>query len=372
MRTSTLHLPHYGIGVAIAVSCCCCVVQPAFGFQQRSHQVIGVPRTESKAFQPTFTEQQQQRIHDSLDLGIMTKGSSKTSSSSLHAFMPPNSNMGGFGGFGGTDLGPVDFRDWKDVLKRLQTLTFAIIRQFVSGFMNGYVLALIWGIFRPPNVGINRGMMWGLDFGVFSSLFGGGNLITSLFYSTTTNDNDSNDSSQQTSTNTAKLSLWTVTVRNMLLAVYFASKDIGGSVFKMIRSAVFYGGLTYYFIGKKQKRDAMMPPSARMDMMNSMFGGNMNGSMFGGGASSSSAQQMAAMQELIQRLQQQSSTSSSTISSFSTNINETTPQSSSSSSSTKQRKKRSSASSPAPPAKDVVDVEFEKVDKTDDKNSTSE
>jgi len=153
-----------------------------------------------------------------------------------------------------------------------------------------------------------------------------------------------------------KVQLWHVVLRNFLLAIYFARNK---TIPRMIRSAVMYGGLTYYFVSKKNKRDDM-----RMEMFQGM---DVNGQ----------SPQQATLQELLRRMSQQQNFSggagvggASWSSSASSSTTNWASSSSSESSSTSSPSKKSK---PSPKDdKNVVDVEFEKVYEDDSDDTTKE
>mmetsp|Transcript_13693 Transcript_13693/g.18342 ORF Transcript_13693/g.18342 Transcript_13693/m.18342 type:complete len:294 (+) Transcript_13693:116-997(+) len=204
------------------------------------------------------------------------------------------------------------------VMAKIQLLGTTVVRQFVTGYMGGYAMGIFWGILRgSPN--LDRPMLWGMDFGFLQSIFSGSNIISQSFFS---------DKKEPKT-----VMLWSTVVRNTILAVYFGRT---GGLAKMIRSAVIYGGLTYYFVSKKNKRDS--DPNNPAVLFQNMMMNNQNGF--------SSSGQAVNMQELLQQLakqQQQPSSPPSPIAS-------------------KNPKKR-----PSPlDDKDIVDVEWERdVDETD-------
>lgn len=162
-----------------------------------------------------------------------------TASVSLHLFDRRGASLSGRGS------GP------NGILQRLKVVIIQTASQFSSGYVMGYVLSGIWGLLR----GTTKPGGWALDFGCLSAIFGGCNASARLFF------------------NVHESSLWNVVVRNVLLAFYFGRHE---GLFSMMRNAVIYGSLTYFFVSQKEKRDALRsspaagttatPPVAAMTM----------------------------------------------------------------------------------------------------------
>jgi len=273
-------------------------------------------------------------------------------------------------------------------IQRLPIIVMDTVKQFVSGFMSGYVMGSIWSLLRrgvgagAGAAGANRGMVWGLDLGVLSALFSGTNSIREFILTlwntkSQSSDNSSNNNKDGMTTKQSdknsdasssllmkrqqKASLWTVVIRNMILAMYFGrNRGIVG----MTRWAVFYGGLTYYFVGNKLKRD---------DMMMMMRGRNGGGGGFGGRMGNTSSPSAESMQQLMQQimsLQQQGQQSRTTSQQRPKSTSPGSSASSSSSSSSSTTTQTPSSFSKSKNLDDAVDVEFEKVDAdTNDTNN---
>ena len=250
----------------------------------------------------------------------------------------------------------------------------------MSGCITGYILGSIWGWIRGPSLKVaSRGVAWGLDFGVLSALFAGTtsikDFIMSLISISTTsspeateeNGTNNKDTNKKLSNWHQKLSLWSVVIRNMILAVYFARN---AGVARMIRSTLIYGGLTYYFVSSSMKRN----PSQGMNMFGGGLGGGMNGMGATGQPSADAMQKMMLqLMAMQQQQQQQSQTSTAWSSSTSdpTSTSSNSPSTTTSNSSSSSSPTVSSEGSPlfnndnSAGAKkaNAMDVEFEPVDK---------
>jgi len=279
---------------------------------------------------------QQQQHHPNPSLSSLVRQTAD--SSRLCAF------GGGGGGFGNFSPNPPKIQTKKDVLQRLQMIVTGTLRQFTSGFMSGYVLGSIWGLIRGPSLTVaNRGVAWGLDFGILSALFSGTNSVTEFFLALSPKEAETESNDDKTSTNRRqqKAALWSVVIRNMILAIYFGRN---GGIVKMAQLSVLYGGLTYFFVGNKIKRDAKQM---------AMFGGSGNPGMMGGGGQPSAD----TMQQLFQQMMAMQGQTTTTP--------KQTPRPPGPSST---KSKASSSSSPLFNDKNkskkdnAVDVEFEKVD----------
>ena len=195
-------------------------------------------------------------------------------------------NAFGAGGGGGNPFGqfaaPIQpIKSKADAVLRMVQIVKDTFRQFIKGFTNGYLLALIWNVLRGPSLVVeNRGLAWGLDFAVLSTLFSLSNSVKDFVLALpskrdgdkTKEGQDGSERSGKGLTREQKASLWTVVVRNMIFPIYFGR---GGSFINIdiARSCAVYGLLTYLFVRPKIVRDGQQ--------MNSMFAGNANG--FGGG-----------------------------------------------------------------------------------------
>lgn len=232
------------------------------------------------------------------------------SASKLHAF-----------GNGSNEVQLGRPNDWKDVFQRLLLLVNKTISQFCSSYVTGYLASAIWGLLRG-NAVAGRGVRWGLEFGSISAIFGGCNECARLLF------------------NAKQDSLWNVVIRNVLLALFFARSR--GFV-SMAQNAFLYGGLTYFFVSGKQKRDEEMGTGSTASTVNSVFGAT------GGGV------QPMSMQDLLQQIQKNRSANGGSAG--------RSPPSSSS-----PQPSKKSTSKP----KDVVDVEWERADTiNDDDNNDS-
>lgn len=252
----------------------------------------------------------------------------------------------GGGGFGSFNVNP-PIKTKKDILQRIQLIAMGTAKQFASGFTNGYVLGLVWDLFRGPSLTVaNRSVAWGLDFGVLSALFSCTNSVGELVLALATKrDEKDSDGDGKSLGLRQKVTLWSVVIRNMILAIYFGRS---GGLVAIARSSVLYGGLTYFFVGKKIKRDG--------DRMN-VFGGNATG-MMGGGQPSPEAMQQLLVQLMSTKGPMPPSATMGTPPSSPKQASQGFAQSSSA-------KPTSSSSSPLfnekeKSIKDAVDVEFEK------------
>jgi len=267
----------------------------ALAFQQSappppgSRPAAAFPRTPSSAITPPAFQRQPQILPSPA-----SSCDTQHISSRLGAF-GGGGGGGGFGQFGEFKMTPPmpPIETKKDILHRLQLIAVGTVKQIISGFTNGYLLALAWGVVRGPSLAVeSRPLAWGLDFGVLSALFSCTNSVAELVLALPTKSKKGGKEGGgggntliRKQTRQQKVALWSVMVRNMMLALYFGRS---GSVVQMARSAALYGGLTYLFVGKKAKRDA-----ARM----SMFGGN--GSMGGPGGIGGGQPPPDAMKQLI-------------------------------------------------------------------------
>lgn len=264
-------------------------------------------------------------------------------SSRLYAF--------GGGGFGNVNVNP-PIENKRDLLRRIQLIVTSTAKQFTSGFMSGYFLGSVWSLIRGPSLTVaDRGIACGLDFGILSALFSGTNTVTDFILALPTKKDEKKSDSDGNSLNRQqKASLWSVVIRNVILAIY-AGRNRG--IVNMARLSVLYGGLTYYFVGKKTKRDA-----ERM----SMFGGNVNGVMGGGGQPSPDAMQ--------QLLQQMMAMQGQTPPSAKVGTPPSSPEQAASSPGPSSAKSASPSASSRDKKKSIkdnaVDVEFEKADTDED------
>jgi uncharacterized membrane protein YgcG len=217
-------------------------------------------------------------------------------------------------------------------------------------------------------------MVWGMDFGIVSAIFSGTDMATKFvlelitFLSSGDRAKQQQQQQQPQTSTTVKQQqqtawLWSVVLRNVLLAVYFGRH--GGAI-KMARSSVLYGALTYYFVSQKQKRDT--------DAMAAMMFSNRTVGRGNHPSSVSSSSSAALLQELLsyqfaKRSSGTMSTPSPTGSTPATNMPFVGRSASSgyqsSSSTTATTKKNINSSSPPD---NVLDVEFEKVDDNDEAN----
>jgi hypothetical protein len=220
-------------------------------------------------------------------------------------------------------------------------------------------------------------MVWGMDFGIVSAIFSGTDMATKFvlelitFLSSGDRAKQQQQQQQPQTSTTVKQQqqtawLWSVVLRNVLLAVYFGRH--GGAI-KMARSSVLYGALTYYFVSQKQKRDTDAM-AAMMFSNRTVCRGNHPSPV-----SSSSSSSAALLQELLsyqfaKRSSGTMATPSPTGSTSTTNNLPFVGRSASSgyqstSSTTATTKKNTNSSSPP---ENVLDVEFEKVDDNDEAN----
>jgi len=287
----------------------------------------------------TFRKIQQHPNNPLFDRVARPGARPEAASTRLHAF-------GGGTGGGGFDLNsllnaktPLKIESKKEPVQQLAKIVTSTVKQATSGFMSGYVLGSIWGFFRGPSLTVaSRGIAWGLDFGILSALFSGTTSITEFILAVLPAQKEQEKSTKSAMTRQQKVSLWSVVIRNVILALYF-NRNAG--IPKTAGLAVLYGGLSYYFIKNKIKSDAQ-----RMSMLGG--GGNMPGG------------QADAMQQLLQMMaMQQQSQTQTTIpkpqpsSSANTPPKASSPKASSSSLfNDKNKSKRENA----------MDVEFEKVD----------
>jgi hypothetical protein len=329
----------------IAVSCCCVV--KTFGFQRIA---TPAPRFQQRQRQGQRQRHQHYPSSSSSSLSLLQNdrrqhlcidGNAK-SSSCLHLFNL-NSNIGG-GNIPNNKPNNV-----KDVVQRLALIVTTVFRQFTSGYMTGYVMAVVWGLLKGPNATNNRAMLWGLDFGVLSAIFTGCDMVTRLLFQQPNQQKQQNQS----------VSLWNVVIRNMILATYFGRS---GGLVSMVRKAAVYGGFTYFFVLKNMKRNA-----ARVAMFPQQNNMNINDIMKNMGGAGAAGAAPVTMEELIQRLSNSSRTTTTT--GFTAPTTPRQPPPPSSSSAPSSSKKPSSSPSPADDKKsklDIVDVEWEKVDNNEE------
>lgn len=334
------------------IVCSCLVTKTTIGFQQARFRASRCWTAPEAPFPRLRRQQQQQRPF------WMIQKNKKEESSRLYAF-------GGGGGFGNGgfnfNINPPNppIKTKKDVLKRVVQIVSQTLRQFYNGLMTGYIMGTGWGLLRPPT-GVNRGLVWGLDFGVLSAIFSGTDKVTQFVLMDLFKPKETEKDIQKRQQTT---SLWSVTLRNMILALYFKRH---GGLAVMAKFAAIYGGLTYYFVHQKQKRDALRPP-----ITNTMFGGSPNmggmggmGNMGGmggnmGGMGGQQPPSAAMMQQLMQQFMANQQGAMGTP--------PPKTQSSAAPSSTKSTpppKKREE-----PPKGDILDVEFEKVENNDDEDA---
>jgi hypothetical protein len=272
----------------------------------------------------------------------------------------------GAGGGGGNPFGqfaaPIQpIKSKADAVLRMVQIVKDTFRQFIKGFTNGFLLALIWNVLRGPSLVVeNRGLAWGLDFAVLSTVFSLSNSVKDFVLALPSKQDG--DKTKKVETDKGldreqKASLWTVVVRNMLFPIYFGR---GGSFINIARTCALYGLLTYLFVRPKIVRDGQQ--------MNSMFAGNVNG--FGGGMGGMNGPggqaSPDAMAQMLMQMMAQS------------NSNFPTPPSGAAQSSTPQASGRAQSSSKgfsSPQAKkkknrdkkeNVLDVEFEMIENDDD------
>jgi len=210
----------------------------------------------------------------------------------------------------------------QQVVPKLALVLSQALSQFTSGYMTGYFLAVGWGILRGNPT---QRVLWGLEFACINAIYGASNLSAQLFW------------------NAKDDSLWNVVTRNILLAFYFGRKS--GWV-EMLRNAMVYGGLTYYFVSQQQKRQRVVRSRNN----------NNNNNPFGTTSTTSGS-----VEDFLQQLNRMSSSASAATSPFSSSSTTTptpTP--------TTNTNKPSSNSKTPPPSSDVLDVEWERVDTAGD------
>lgn len=190
-----------------------------------------------------------------------------------------------------------------DVVRQSLQIVKETFQKFTTNFVSGYLAGSVWGWLRPT--GVDRGLIWGLDFGILSAIFSATNSVTQLVVAAWPTKAASGEKDEKNASS-AKLqqqaSLWSVVVRNMILALYFTRN---GGYAKMARFACMYGGMTYYFVSQKAKRMAKMFPNGMMGSggmggMNGM-GGGMGGMSGMGGMGGQQQPSAAAMQQLMQQ-----------------------------------------------------------------------
>lgn len=321
----------------LCIVCSCLMTKTSFGFQQQASNKLAPSRWPSAPKASPRLQQQQQRRPF-----WMIQKNQKEESSRLYAFGGGGGNNNFNNMFNLTPPNP-PIKTKKDVLKRVVQIVSQTLRQFYNGLMTGYIMGTGWGLLRPPT-GVNRGLVWGLDFGILSAIFSGTDKVTQFVLMDLFKPTKEKEKRQQTA------SLWSVTLRNMILALYFKRQ---GGLAVMAKFAALYGGLTYYFVFQKQKRDALRPPSTT-----TMFGGSPMGGM-GGGMGGMGGQQGAPSAAMMQQLMQQ----------FMANQQGamgTPPPTQSSSSPPPSSTKSTPPKKREEPKGDIVDVEFEKVVESND------
>lgn len=192
------------------------------------------------------------------------------SSPRLRAF--GGGGIGSFGSFGATNT-PIKTR--KEFLRRMCPILTGALRQFASGFANGYLLGAAWSVLRGPSLNVeSRAMAWGWDFGVLPTLFSCTQGLTELALALPVKGKEGDEGSGgdgNSLSHAQQVVLWSVVLRNMLLAIYFGRR---AGAPKMAYSAALYGGLSHLFVRKKLERDAVT---------GAMSTGNVNGAERGGG-----------------------------------------------------------------------------------------
>ena len=124
--------------------------------------------------------------------------------------------------------------------------------QFASGFANGYLLGVAWTGLRGPSLKVeSRAIAWGLDFGFLPMLFSCTQSLSDLALAFQTKGTDGEEGNG----GGRNPLLWSVVLRNMLLAMYFTRR---AGVVRAARSAVLYGGLTLFFVRKRLELNATM------------------------------------------------------------------------------------------------------------------
>ena len=233
----------------------------------------------------------------------------KSSCPPLHLF--DNNRGPAWGSVGGPGMPPGigkgKPKDWKDGLQRLKLVITTTASQFMSAYISGYLLGAIWGFLRGR---ATRAVLWGLELGSISAIFGGCSMAGKVLF-------DANEDS-----------VWSSVVRNCVLAVFFSRNS---TILGMIQNVAMYGGLTYYFVSQQKKRQASL-----MDKL----GGASGTSSFSGRTPPGT------MEEFLQRMSQTS-----------------VPSSKPSTKPTVEDVKKAN-----PPKADVVDVEWEAVNFAKDDN----
>eukprot|EP00584_Thalassiosira_punctigera_P005028 CAMPEP_0172534682 /NCGR_PEP_ID=MMETSP1067-20121228/6956_1 /TAXON_ID=265564 ORGANISM="Thalassiosira punctigera, Strain Tpunct2005C2" /NCGR_SAMPLE_ID=MMETSP1067 /ASSEMBLY_ACC=CAM_ASM_000444 /LENGTH=297 /DNA_ID=CAMNT_0013319499 /DNA_START=67 /DNA_END=961 /DNA_ORIENTATION=- len=183
--------------------------------------------------------------------------SSSETPTSLHLSDAANPE-GGLAGGGGRA------KNLKEALRRLRLATLVAASQFSSGYVAGYVLSVIWGALRGRPT---DSALWAFEFGAIPAIFGGCAAAAKVLF-------DAEEGSVRS-----------VTIRNVALSLFFA-RNRGWRV--MIRNAGIYGGLTYYFVSKKVRRDGIggggpQQAAAMAELLRQMTrSANQNGFVAGG------------------------------------------------------------------------------------------
>lgn len=241
-------------------------------------------------------------------------------------------------------------------------------KKFVTGYGLGYTMSFVWKIISCGRGG-TQPWLWALDCGSISAIFTASAAATQLLVRT-----PPTNVSYNTEKRFLAVSLWSIVIRNGLLAAYFERANGFRSV-KLLRSVLIYTGLTYIFVSRKFQRTGMSmntpmrnrssrsSVNSRTDMLNmvnQILQQQQQAAAAAGAAGGSGGRSGQTTNQPKQQQQQQR-----------TNNNNAGRQSSTGfSSSSSSSKSGSAAAASPPPPSDFLDVEWTAND--DDNNNDSD
>ena len=255
------------------------------------------------------------------------------------------------------------------VLLQLGMIVQLTGKKFVTGYGLGYTMSYVWKIISCGRGG-TQPWLWALDCGSISAIFTASAAATQLLVRT-----PPTNVSYNTEKRFLAVSLWSIVIRNGLLAAYFERANGFRSV-KLLRSVLIYTGLTYIFVSRKFQRTGMSintpmrnrssrSVNSRTDMLNivnQILQQQQQAAAAAGAAGGSGGR---SGQTTNQPKQQQRSNNNNN----NVDRQSSTGFSSSSSSSKSGRAAAAAAASPPPPS-DFLDVEW--TANGDDKNNDSD
>ena len=139
--------------------------------------------------------------------------SSSLFSSTQGAMMPP---------FGMQPAAPIEVPS--SVAMKIYLIVKKTVLEFGSGYMGGYIVAALFGLFRG---GMNQARCgrWGLMIGPVSAIYGFIDMVAKMFFGAT------------------DASVWNATIKSVAAGLYFGRN---GGIMGMVKNAGLYGAMTYY------------------------------------------------------------------------------------------------------------------------------